>query len=89
MSLEVLTKAGTYADCLGDEYAIEVDPTSKWAEAIGQSLHYASELNRKPKIILFCEDTAAHCLADKLRLESTIAFHELPIIYEIIDRSDC
>lgn len=27
---------GTYVDCLTDDYAIEVDFSNKWAEAIGQ-----------------------------------------------------
>jgi len=28
-------------DCLTDQYAIEVDFASKWAEAIGQALYYS------------------------------------------------
>jgi hypothetical protein len=41
---------GTYVDCLNDTYAIEVDFSNKWAEAIGQSLMYAAELERLPGI---------------------------------------
>lgn len=47
MKLEVPTKSGSRADCVSDTHAIEVDWPKKWAEAIGQSLHYASELNLK------------------------------------------
>ncbi|MDP6771670.1 MAG: hypothetical protein QF704_13290 [Anaerolineales bacterium] len=45
----------TRVDCLTDEYAIEFDFAEKWAEAIGQSLHYAEMTNRKPGIVLIIE----------------------------------
>ena len=32
---------GTRADCISATHAIEVDFSEKWAEAIGQALHYA------------------------------------------------
>jgi len=45
----------TRVDCVTDEYAIEFDFADKWAEAIGQSLHYARMTNRKPGIVLIIE----------------------------------
>jgi len=45
----------TRVDCLTDEYAIEVDFASKWAESIGQSLYYAKMTNRKPAVYLILE----------------------------------
>jgi hypothetical protein len=45
----------TRVDCLTDEYAIEFDFADKWAEAIGQSLHYAQLTGRKPGIALIIE----------------------------------
>ncbi|KAF0145093.1 MAG: hypothetical protein FD156_1204 [Nitrospirae bacterium] len=42
-------------DCLTDEYAIEFDFASKWAEAIGQSLYYAEKTGKKPGIVLILE----------------------------------
>ena len=42
----------TRVDLLNDEYAIEVDWSKKWAEAIGQSLYYAEVTHRKPGIVL-------------------------------------
>lgn len=45
----------TRVDCLTDEYAIEFDFADKWAEAIGQSLHYAEMSGRKPGIVLILE----------------------------------
>jgi len=45
----------TRVDCLTDEHAIEFDFADKWAEAIGQSLYYASQTGRKPGIVLIME----------------------------------
>lgn len=42
----------TRVDCLTDEYAIEVDFAKKWAEGIGQGLHYGLMTNRKPAVAL-------------------------------------
>lgn len=43
---------GTRCDIITAFYAIEVEWANKWAEAIGQSLHYASRSNKQPAIIL-------------------------------------
>lgn len=45
-------------DCLTDEYAIEFDFSKKWAEAIGQSLYYASQTYRKPGYSLSAKTSA-------------------------------
>ena len=52
---EYVLSDSTKVDCLTDEYAIEFDFAEKWAEAIGQSLHYAEMTNRKPGIVLILE----------------------------------
>ena len=39
-------------DILNDEYAIEVDFAKKWKEAIGQSIWYALNTNKKAGIVL-------------------------------------
>ena len=43
---------GTRPDILWDEYAIEVDWASKWAEGVGQALFYAKITNKKPVVLL-------------------------------------
>ena len=48
---EVTTSIGTRCDLLTDKLAIEVDWPNKTFEAIGQSLHYAEQLDREPGII--------------------------------------
>ena len=42
----------TRVDCLTEEYAIEIDFASKWAQGIGQSLYYAKMTGRKPGILI-------------------------------------
>ncbi|MCW5697389.1 MAG: hypothetical protein KIS96_11745 [Bauldia sp.] len=71
---EVRTPAGTYVDCITGLHAIEIDWTEKWAEAIGQALHYAAETGLYPGIILICRQSEGACLAHALRLESTLAY---------------
>lgn len=45
----------TRIDCLTDKYAIKFDFASKWAQALGQSLHYARMTGRNPAIYLILE----------------------------------
>lgn len=45
----------TRVDCLTDKYAIEFDFASKWAQTLGQSLHYAHMTGRNPAIYLILE----------------------------------
>jgi hypothetical protein len=47
---------GTRVDMMTGSHAIEVDYARKWAEAIGQSLHYAAATGKQPGIILLLED---------------------------------
>jgi len=54
--VEVVLSDGTRCDLLSDTLAIEVERTPAWAEAIGQSLHYAELSGRKPGIILLLSD---------------------------------
>ncbi|MCK4758833.1 MAG: hypothetical protein KAT69_02225 [Candidatus Aminicenantes bacterium] len=42
----------TRVDCLTEDHAIEFDFGKKWAEAVGQSLHYAAHTGRRAGIVL-------------------------------------
>ena len=48
----------TRVDCLTATYAIEFDFATKWAEAIGQSLHYGAMTNHKSGVVLIMENKA-------------------------------
>lgn len=50
---------GTRVDLLTPDYAIEIDWGHKWAEGVGQSLHYAMQTDRLPGIILLLKDRKA------------------------------
>ena len=52
---EVKLIDSTRVDCITKNYAIEFDFANKWAEAVGQSLHYSRMTGKKPAIILIIE----------------------------------
>ncbi len=54
--LEVVLSDYTRIDCVTDKYAIEFDFARKWAEAIGQSLHYSYMTGKKAGIVLIIEN---------------------------------
>jgi len=53
--MEVVMFDRTRLDCLLPEYAVEVDFAHKWAEAIGQAMHYARLTGKPPGILLIIE----------------------------------
>ena len=53
--MEVRMPDGTRADCVTKNYAIEIDFAPKWAEALGQALHYADQTGKQPAILLIIE----------------------------------
>ena len=75
--VEVTMPDKTRCDCLTEEYALEFDFGEKWAEAIGQSLFYALQTNKKAGIGLIIEKPKDYKFW--LRLNSTIMHHKLPI----------
>jgi hypothetical protein len=53
--IEVTAPDGTRCDILTEDLAIEADFADKWAEAIGQSLNYGFQFNKKAGILLIME----------------------------------
>ena len=75
--VEVRLKDNTRCDCLTSEYAIEIDFSRKWAEAVGQSLHYSRMTGKKAGILLIMqEEKDAKYLT---RLNKLIEHHHLSI----------
>lgn len=72
----------TRVDCLTDTHAWEHDFGSKWAEAIGQSLHYARMTGKKAGIYLILEKKSDNRYYG--RLMDNIEFYDLPITVRII-----
>jgi hypothetical protein len=81
MEMEVRLPSGAVADCVSETRAIDIDRTQKWAEAKGQSVHYAEEAGKGAMIFLFCEagDGDKLCHRRLKRLEATVARFRLPI----------
>ncbi|MEC7290884.1 MAG: hypothetical protein VXW22_12420, partial [Pseudomonadota bacterium] len=86
LETEVRLPGGAFADCVSDTFAIEVESYSDWAEGIGQSLHYASETDKEPKLIMFCETDVSRCYREEQRLKSTIESKSLGIT--VVDALD-
>lgn len=74
---EVTLPDGTRADIVTDSHAIEVDFARKWKEAIGQSLNYAFQTNKKAGIVLILErkDDERHLI----HINSIVKHYKLPI----------
>ena len=70
-------------DCVTATHAVEFDFAKKWAEAIGQSLYYASQTGKRAGIVLISrrngKDTRYW-----LRLQRTIDHFDLPIDFWVI-----
>lgn len=43
-------------DCLTKTHAVESDFANKWAESIGQALHYGLMTGKKPKVVLILDN---------------------------------
>ncbi len=53
---EYQNKDYTRVDCLTDTHAVEFDFANKWAESIGQALHYGLMTGKKPKVVLILDN---------------------------------
>lgn len=46
----------TRVDCLTKKHAVEFDFANKWAESIGQALHYGLMTGKKPMVVLILDN---------------------------------
>lgn len=74
---EVVLSDRTRCDCITDTHAVEVDFGNKWAEAIGQSLHYSIMANKRAGIVLVMR--SSEDVRYWIRLNNVIETHKLPI----------
>lgn len=74
---EVVLADGSRCDCVTGGHAIEFDFGAKWAEAIGQALHYGALTGLRPGVVLILETPADLRGLDRLR--RTIHAYGLPI----------
>ena len=78
--IEVILLDKTRVDCLTDTHAIEYDFGHKWAEAVGQSLHYAANTGRRAGIVLIKPNDRHY-----FRLKMLIDHYNLPITLWRVD----
>lgn len=74
---EVVMPDGTRCDIVTETHAIEVDFADKWAEAIGQSLNYSFQTNKKAGILLILESPKDE--RHLIRVQSIVEHYKLPI----------
>ena len=72
----------TRVDCLTETDAAEYDFARKWAESIGQSLHYAKMTGRKAKIVLIKKKTSDERYVQ--RAQGVIERYHLPIMLQTV-----
>ena len=53
---EYENKDKTRVDCLTEHHAVEFDFANKWAESIGQALHYQRMTGKKAMVVLILEN---------------------------------
>ena len=53
--IEVTLSDHTRCDCITGTHAVEMDFANKWYQAVGQSLHYALQTNKRAGILLIIE----------------------------------
>jgi len=72
----------TRVDCLTDSHAIEYDFSHKWAEAVGQSLHYARMTGKRAGVVLIgSQDDAGY-----KRAFDVIRAYRLPITLNTLEK---
>lgn len=54
---EYMNSDYTRVDCLTDVHAVEFDFANKWAESVGQALHYQLMTGKKDMVVLILEDS--------------------------------
>jgi hypothetical protein len=80
---EVRLEDGTRCDLVNDTYAIECEYPDKWAEAIGQSLYYGIQLNKKPAILFLIKDVPREAKFVR-RCKVVAKQHEIEVFEEYI-----
>jgi hypothetical protein len=58
---------GTRVDCLTDKYAVEFAFSYRWAEAVGQTLHYSMKTGKKAGIVLIMNENNSQASLEKMK----------------------
>ncbi|SMF16157.1 hypothetical protein [Desulfovibrio gilichinskyi] len=83
--MEYVLPDATRVDCLTKTHAVEMDFGKKWAEAIGQSLYYASCTGKRAGVVLIMNKEKD--IRFLRRLNEAITYAKLPIDVWVMDDS--
>lgn len=72
---EVKTPVNTRVDCLTPTHACEADWNDKHYQAVGQAMHYAVQMNRKPCVIFLCRGNDRECHQHWLMMRESVSHH--------------
>jgi len=81
---EYENKDFTRVDCLTEQNAVEFDFANKWAESIGQALHYAYMTGKKGKVVLILENPKKEMVYYK-RVKKLGKIHGFDVEYVTMD----
>ena len=87
---EYENKDFTRVDCLTDTHAVEFDFANKWAESIGQALHYQLMTGKRAKVVLILENPKRQ-MVYFTRVEALGKIHNFDVEYvtpEILNIKD-
>lgn len=85
-AVEFILEDRSRVDCLTGTHAIEYDFSGKWAESLGQALHYAASTGKEPGIVLICKaKNPVTCMNHVSRLESALTMLQFNVQVELID----
>ena len=83
---EVVLSDKTRCDCLTASHAIEVDFARKWAEGIGQALHYAHLTDKRAGLVLIIERPRDLRYLD--RALGVVRWHDLALEIWIVEADE-
>jgi len=81
---EYKNKDSTRVDCLTLTHAVEFDFARKWAESIGQALHYQYMTGKKGKVVLILENPEKEMVYYK-RVENLGRIYDFDVEYVTSD----
>lgn len=81
---EYENKDKTRVDCLTATHAVEFDFANKWAESIGQALHYQKMTGKRAKVVLILEKPKKQMVYFK-RVEALSRIYDFDVEYVTLD----
>jgi len=77
---EYESKDKTRVDCLTETHAVEFDFHNKWAESIGQALHYQKMTCKRAKVVLILEKPEKQMVYFE-RVKALSVIHDFDVEY--------